>query len=58
MPIAPDPEYWHQRAEEARVLAEEMSNERIRQAMLKIAEDYDQFAVSAAIRGIDQTRGG
>jgi hypothetical protein len=40
MPIAPhfnDPEYWHQRAEEARVLAEQMSNEHTRQAMLRLA---------------------
>jgi len=54
MPIAPhfnDPEYWHKRAEEARVLAERMSNERTKKMML------NQLAVRAAIRSIDETKG-
>jgi len=53
MPIAlhfNDPKYWHQRAEEARVLAERMSNEGAKKTMLKIADDYDGFGVRAAIR--------
>ena len=53
MPIAPhfnDSKYSHQRAEEVRVLAEQMNIERTRKLMLKIADDYDDLAVRAAIR--------
>ena len=60
MPIAPDvndPEYWDQRAEEARVLAEQMSNELHKEMMLKVADNYEQLAVKAAVRSIDETKG-
>ena len=53
MPIPPhfdDPKHWRQRAEEVRVLAEQMNSERTRKMMLKIADDYDGFGVRAAIR--------
>ena len=53
MPIAPDvndPEYWHQRAKEARRLAEQMSDET--QTMLMVAEGCDRFAIGAAICSI------
>jgi hypothetical protein len=53
MPIAQhlnDPQHWRQRAEEARVQAEQMNNEQTRQTMLRIADDYDKLAVRAAIR--------
>jgi hypothetical protein len=54
MPIAPQhfngPGHWHQRAEEVRVLAEQMNTERTRKLMLRIADDYDDLAVRAAIR--------
>jgi hypothetical protein len=36
-------------------LAEQMSSERTKQTMLRIAEDYDELAVRAAIRVIDET---
>ena len=52
MPIAPDvndPEYWHQRAKEARRLAERMSDETAKQTMLSVAEECDGFAVWAAM---------
>ena len=52
MPIPPhfdDPKHWRQRAEEVRVLAEQMNTERTRKLMLKIADDYDDLAVRAAI---------
>ena len=45
-----DPEHWRQRAEESRVLAEQMSDETSRQMMLRIADDYDKLAVRAAMR--------
>ena len=61
MPIALQhfngPEQWHQRAEEARVLAEQTGNERTKKLMLRIADDYDDLAARAAIRSIDETKG-
>jgi hypothetical protein len=53
MSVAPhfnDPQHWHQRAEEARVLAEQMTDEGARKLMLEIAVDYDTLAVRASIR--------
>jgi hypothetical protein len=57
MPTAPDfndPDYWHQRAKEARSLAARMSNETAKQTMLMVAKDCDSFAVRAAMRSIDE----
>ena len=51
MPIAPhfnDFEHWHQRAEEASVLAERVRDETTKKLMLRIADDYDDLAVNAA----------
>ena len=60
MPIAPQqfngPEQWHRRAEEARVLADQTSNERTKKLMLRIADDYDDLAVNAATRSIGETK--
>ena len=60
MPIAPQhfngPEQWYQRAEEARVLAEQTTNERAKKLMLRIANDYDDLAVNAATRSIGETK--
>jgi hypothetical protein len=56
MLIAPDvndPEYWHQRAKEARRVAERTIDETAKQTMLSVAEDCDSFAVRAAMRSID-----
>jgi hypothetical protein len=58
MPIAPHfngSERRHQRAEEVRVLAEQMNTERTRRMKLKIADDYDELAVQAAKRS--ETKG-
>jgi hypothetical protein len=49
-----DPTHWQQRAEEARVLAEQMKDEVTKQLMLGIAQDYDTLAVRAAIRLADK----
>ena len=57
MPTTPyfkDPEYWNQRAEEARVLAELMMDETAKKTMLSVAADCDRFAVRAAMRSIDE----
>ena len=60
MPIALQhfngPEQWHQRAEEARVLAEQTNNDRTKKLMLRIADDYDDLAVNAATRSIGETK--
>ena len=55
MPIAPDvndPEYWQQRAKEARLLAERMPDETVKQTMLSVAEECDKFAIKAAMCSI------
>ena len=55
MPIAPDvndPEYWQQRAKEARLLAERMPDETAKQTMLSVAEECDGFAIRAAMCSI------
>jgi hypothetical protein len=52
-----NPRYWHRRAEEARVLAEQTSGERNKERMLKVADDYDELAVRGAIRSIGETKG-
>ena len=60
MSIAPhfnDPAHWQQRAEEARVLAEQMSSEQTTRMMLKVADDYDDLAVRAAIRSVGEMKG-
>ena len=58
MPIAPnEPAYWHKRAEQARVLAEEYSDEIKKATMLRVAEDCDKLAAVVAqyIKRTEQT---
>ena len=59
MPSAPDidPQYWHQRAEEARHLAARMTDETAKQTMLMVAEDCDSFAVAAIMRYFEKLFG-
>ena len=55
--IAPDkddPKYWDQRAKEARLLAERISDETVKQTVLSVAKDCDRFAVRAAMRSLDE----
>jgi len=39
-----DPSFWSSRAEEVRVIAEEVKDDGRRALMLRIAEDYDLLA--------------
>ena len=50
------PEHWRQRAEEARRMAELMSDIPSKEAMLRIAEDYERHAKRAEERA--KGRGG
>jgi hypothetical protein len=57
--IAPhfnDPSHWHQRAEESRVLAEQMSDETAKKMMLRIADDYEMLAARASVRILGETK--
>jgi len=45
-----DPKHWRERAEEARVHAEQMADPEAKQTMLKIAEDYEKLAQRAEQR--------
>ena len=60
MPTAPhfnDPEYFRRRAEEARVLAEQTTDQTTKKLMLWIADDCDDLAARAVKRSIDETKG-
>ncbi len=48
--ILDNPEHWLQRAEEARSIAEELSDRELRRRILRIAEDYERFATHASRR--------
>jgi hypothetical protein len=45
-----DPKHWRERAEQARVHAEQISDPKSRKTMLKIAADYDELARRAEKR--------
>ena len=44
-----DPEHWRNRAERARSLANQMSDEAFKQMMLRTAADYDRLAERASL---------
>ena len=61
MPDVPhfnDPEYYRRRAEESRVLAEQMSDQAAKKIMFRIADDYEDLAARAGLRIIDQLKVG
>jgi hypothetical protein len=50
-----DPEYWRDRAEQVRALADQVSNQKARDVILQIAAEYELLADRARERA---TRGG
>jgi hypothetical protein len=49
-PSLEDPKHWLQRAEEARAVAEGITDPESKRMMLKIAEDYEKLALRASNR--------
>jgi hypothetical protein len=47
-----DPDHWRNRAEEARVIAEQMIDPEAREFMLGVADHYEEFAERAERRRI------
>ena len=45
-----DPKHWRKRAEEARVHAEQMTDEQSKKMMLRIVDDYQELARRAERR--------
>ena len=52
-----DPGHWRFRAEEARTIADQMTDEEARTIMRRIANDYDHLAKLAEEQLADQERG-
>ena len=48
--LSTDPRHWKNRAEEARLLAHDMKDMQSREAMLRIAKDYEYLAERAQQR--------
>ena len=58
MPLAAinHPEYWRNRATEARAVAAQTRDTHIKALMLKFAQDYEKLAVRAEQRGGDNAQ--
>lgn len=57
VPVADDPAHWQKRADEMRQLAETVSDMSSREALLKLAADYDKLAQRAANRQAPKSSG-
>ena len=51
-----DPKHWRYRAEEARAMAESMTDPEAKQLMLNVAADYERLAKRAEERSAGLTR--
>jgi hypothetical protein len=54
--IFDDPKRWRQRAEQARALAEQMSDAASREMMLGIVKDYERLAEQAEQRAREERK--
>ena len=54
--IFDDPKHWRQRAEQARVLAGQMSDATSKEMMLGIAKDYERLAERAEQRAREERK--
>ena len=52
-----DPKHWRDRAEEARAVAEEMTDPDSKRKMLRITDDYEELARRAEKRLRDANKG-
>jgi len=53
--VLDDPEHWRARAEEARSVAEQLSDPESKRTMLRIADDYERLAEHADLRARRQS---
>ena len=53
-PLIHDAEHWRKRAEEARTLADRMTDLESRRVMLEIAKSYDELAARAETKDKDK----
>ena len=51
-----DPKHWRERAEEARSIADQVSDPEAKRTMLRIADDYERLAEHARRRAEKQSR--
>ena len=54
--IFDNPKHWRQRAEQARALAEQMSDPASREMMVGIAKDYERLAERAEQRAQEERK--
>jgi hypothetical protein len=54
--ILDDPQHWRERAEEARTLADQLSDPESKRTILRIANGYERMAEHAEVRAKRQSQ--